>query len=77
MKQAGSGNGLAHLTAEVIEQLGADTVIHGHFGNDRTELTVRLPGTVGLAPGEVLSLRVAPEHLHLFDPETGVRLDGD
>ena len=71
----GNGNGRAHLTAEVIEQLGADTVIHGHFGGDRRNLTVRLQGTVGFAPGEVLPLRVAPERLHLFDPETGARLD--
>jgi sn-glycerol 3-phosphate transport system ATP-binding protein len=72
-----NGNGLAHLTAEVVEQLGADTVIHGHFGSDRTDLTVRLQGTVRLTPGETLALRVAPEHLHLFDASTGDRLDGD
>jgi sn-glycerol 3-phosphate transport system ATP-binding protein len=72
-----NGNGLAHLTAEVVEQLGADTVIHGHFGSDRADLTVRLQGTVRLTPGEVLSLHVAPEHLHLFDADTGVRLGGE
>ncbi len=77
LELAGNGNGLAHLTAQVIEQLGADTVIHGHFGDDRAELTVRLQGTVRLAPGEKLPLHVAPEHLHLFDPETGVRLGGE
>jgi len=72
----GNSNGLAHLTAEVVEQLGADTVIHGHFGNDRADLTVRLQGIVRLTPGEVLALRVAPEHLHLFEADTGARLDG-
>jgi sn-glycerol 3-phosphate transport system ATP-binding protein len=77
LKQAGNENGLAHLTAEVIEQLGADTVIHGHFGAERSALTVRLQGTVGIAPGEVLSLRVAPKHLHLFDADTGARLGND
>jgi sn-glycerol 3-phosphate transport system ATP-binding protein len=76
LELAESGNGLAHLNVEVIEQLGADTLIHGHFGDDRTDLTLRLQGTVGLSPGEVLPLRVTPEHLHLFDPETGARLSG-
>jgi len=77
LELTGNGNGLAHLTAQVIEQLGADTVIHGHFGNDQADLTVRLQGTVRLAPGEMLALHVAPERLHLFDPESGVRLGRD
>jgi sn-glycerol 3-phosphate transport system ATP-binding protein len=77
MELAEDGNGLAHLTVQVVEQLGADTVIHGHFGSDRTALTVRLQGTVWLAPGEVLPLHVAPERLHLFDTDTGARLGGD
>jgi sn-glycerol 3-phosphate transport system ATP-binding protein len=74
LELAGDGNGLAHLTVQVVEQLGADTLIHGHFGGDRTDLTVRLQGTADIAPGEVLPLHVAPEHLHLFDPESGARL---
>ena len=69
-----AGDGVAHLRAQVIEQLGADTLIHGHFGSDRTDLTVRLRGTVNLKPDETLPLRVAPEHLHLFDPAGGARL---
>ncbi len=58
----------------MVEQLGADTLIHGHFGSDRTDLRVRLRGTVNLKPDEVLPLRVGPEHLHLFDPAGGARL---
>jgi sn-glycerol 3-phosphate transport system ATP-binding protein len=77
MELAEDGNGLTHLTVQVVEQLGADTVIHGHFGSDQTALTVRLQGTVWLAPGEVLPLHVAPERLHLFDTDTGARLGGD
>ncbi|MFQ5774801.1 MAG: sn-glycerol-3-phosphate import ATP-binding protein UgpC [Kiloniellaceae bacterium] len=71
---AEDGQGLAHLSVEVIEQLGADTLIHGHFGSDRTDLTVRLRGTMDLTPGDVLPLTVRPEHLHLFDPDSGARL---
>jgi sn-glycerol 3-phosphate transport system ATP-binding protein len=71
-----NGQGVAHLTVAVVEQLGADTLIHGHFGSDRTDLTVRLQGTLNVAEGELLPLAVAPEHLHIFDPESGRRLDG-
>ena len=64
------------LTVDVVEQLGADTLVHGHFGADRTDLTVRLGGTQRLAAGAVLSVCVAPERLHMFDPGTGRRLEG-
>ncbi len=71
---AGDNDGVARLTVQVIEQLGADTVIHGHFGSDRTDLIMRVPGIMHLKPGEVLPVRVAPKHLHLFDPGNGARL---
>ncbi len=74
LELAGDGDGIAHLSVQVVEQLGADTLIHGHFGGDRTDLTVRVRGTVNLKPDEVLPLRVGPEHLHLFDPAGGARL---
>ena len=56
------------------EQLGADTLVHGRFGADRTDLTVRLSGIRHLKHGEALPLQVSPRHLHLFDPESGARL---
>jgi sn-glycerol 3-phosphate transport system ATP-binding protein len=74
--ETADGEANAHLTVEVVEQLGADTLVHGHFGSDRTDLTVRLPGVRHLQVGEVLPLAVTPEHLHVFDSETGARLDG-
>ncbi len=74
--EAADGAANAQLSVELVEQLGADTLVHGHFGNDRTDLTARLPGVKNLGAGEILPLSVTPEHLHLFDAETGVRLGG-
>ena len=74
--EAADGEANAQLTVELVEQLGADTLVHGHFGSDRTDLTARLPGVKHLGAGEILPLSVMPEHLHLFDAETGARLDG-
>jgi sn-glycerol 3-phosphate transport system ATP-binding protein len=71
---ATSGGGVAHLNVAVVEQLGADTLVHGHFGSDRTDLTLRLQGTHSFRSGELLPLSIRPDHLHLFDPETGKRL---
>ena len=62
------------LAMDVVEQLGADTIVHGHFGTSSTDLTVRLPGVRHLQPGEVLPLSVKSDHVHLFDAENGVRL---
>jgi sn-glycerol 3-phosphate transport system ATP-binding protein len=73
LEMTGNGDGVAHLTIEVVEQLGADTLIHGHFGDDRTDLTVRAQGIHRLDPGDVVPFAIATEHLHLFDPETGRR----
>lgn len=62
------------MTVTMVEQLGADTLVHGHFGESKSDLTVRLDGIRNIKGGEVLPIRVAPDHLHVFDPETEQRL---
>jgi sn-glycerol 3-phosphate transport system ATP-binding protein len=76
LDMAGSEAGVAHLTVDLVEQLGADTLVHGHFGGERSDLTVRLSGIQSMTSGELLAFNVAPGHLHLFDQDSGVRLDG-
>ncbi len=68
------GEGIAHLTVDMVEELGADTLVHGRLGDDDGDFTVRLRGGQRIAPGDVLPLEVTPEQLHLFDPETGKRI---
>jgi sn-glycerol 3-phosphate transport system ATP-binding protein len=77
LERAEAGAEVLHLTVDLVEQLGADTLIHGQFGGERSSLTVRMSGTHSLASGEILPVRVAPDHLHLFDSETGKRVDSD
>lgn len=69
-----STEGALPLTVTMVEHLGADTLVHGHFGNDKTDLTVRQNGTLQVKPGDVLSITVSKDHLHLFDPETEKRI---
>jgi sn-glycerol 3-phosphate transport system ATP-binding protein len=71
---AEEGNGILHLNVDHVELLGADTLVHGHFGEDKTSLTARLPGVQHLAKNTVLPLVVTPEKLHLFDKESGNRI---
>jgi sn-glycerol 3-phosphate transport system ATP-binding protein len=62
------------LVVDVIEQLGADTLVYGHVGADRTPLTVRLHGIAAVSPGDTLALRVAPDQIHVFASDSGRRL---
>ena len=62
------------LTVELAEMLGADTVVHGRLVADGPLLLARLPGTVRTQRGERLPLTIAPEHIHLFNRESGKRV---
>ncbi|ETW94618.1 MAG: hypothetical protein ETSY1_34035 [Candidatus Entotheonella factor] len=65
---------VVHLQVDLVEELGADTLVHGHLGSLPTPLTVRLPGINKVHAGTQLPLTVASQHLHLFDPATEQRL---
>lgn len=62
------------LTVEVVEILGADTIVHGNLGNGDF-LTIRLPGSFKITTGDRLNMQTMPDHIHIFDPETGKRLN--
>jgi sn-glycerol 3-phosphate transport system ATP-binding protein len=62
------------LRVDQVEILGADTLVHGHFGEKRTRLTIRLQDVHHFDKKTVLSATVPPDKLHLFDSKTGRRL---
>jgi len=68
-----TGDGLLALQTELLERLGADTIVHGRL-NGEIRLVARAPGALALSLGETLRLSVRPEHIHLFDAETGRRI---
>ncbi len=76
LKIATDGTGEVRLKVDVVEELGADTLVHGHFGSDDTGLTARLPGARNIKAGEVLGLSVEPGQVHAFDAESGASLGG-
>jgi len=59
------------LAVELVEGLGADTVVHGRIAGEGDLVLARLPGSARVTEGDRLNLAVAPGELHLFDPETG------
>jgi sn-glycerol 3-phosphate transport system ATP-binding protein len=63
-----------NLTVDHVELLGADTLVHGHFGDDKTLLTARLSDVQHFEKHTVLPLMVPPQKMHLFDKESGKRI---
>jgi sn-glycerol 3-phosphate transport system ATP-binding protein len=59
---------------ELAEPLGADTLLHGRFGESRELVTVRQSGHVLAKPGERRRFKAEPGHLHLFDATSGKRI---
>ncbi|MCP3689949.1 MAG: sn-glycerol-3-phosphate import ATP-binding protein UgpC [Gammaproteobacteria bacterium] len=65
---------MRNLTVGLVEHLGSDTLVHGHFGADQTDMTIRLAGIQHYNLDEVLPLHIAPDKIHLFDPVSEKRL---
>ena len=74
LQVAAAGRGAFEIGVDIVEALGADTLVHGRIG-DSALLTARLPGTMSFTSGQRLALTVTPDHLHLFDAASGKRLN--
>ena len=62
------------LITQLVEHLGADTLVHGHFGQNQTDMTIRLAGIQDFKVDQPLPLHIEPDKIHLFDADTGKRL---
>ncbi|WP_431855788.1 sn-glycerol-3-phosphate import ATP-binding protein UgpC [Azospirillum sp.] len=62
------------VTVELVEALGADTVVHGRLAGGQV-LLARLPGLPSCREGDALTLVAPAEAWHLFDAETGKRVE--
>jgi multiple sugar transport system ATP-binding protein len=63
---------------EVVEEFGADAYVFctAELGGSSTRLVARTEARLAPAQGERISLRPRAEQAHLFDVETGDRLEG-
>jgi sn-glycerol 3-phosphate transport system ATP-binding protein len=60
------------IDVDLVEALGADTLVHGRIAD--ATLTVRLPGSAVVKEGDRVPLALAPDAVHAFDKATGKRL---
>jgi sn-glycerol 3-phosphate transport system ATP-binding protein len=70
------GEALLEPDIDFIELLGSDSLVYGHLGADKagTRVAARLHTSMVAKEGR-LPLRFAAEHMHLFDPESGKRIE--
>ncbi len=60
------------LAVDLVEPLGSETLLHGRL-SDATPLIVKLAGAV--PPGEGFAVSLPPAAVHVFDADTGGRLE--
>jgi multiple sugar transport system ATP-binding protein len=59
--------------ADVVEYLGAEELIHLSVGNN--DVVALIDSEHRVKPGDALTLKVALDKIHLFDPESTLALD--
>jgi multiple sugar transport system ATP-binding protein len=64
------------LAVRLVEELGADAYLHGttEHGGEKHPLVVRVDGRRPPVMGSVVDLTVRSDEVHLFHPETGLRV---
>ena len=62
------------LRVDLVEPLGAESLVHGRLAGSTEDFTVKLQGGAPVR-GSVLPVDLPPTHLHVFDAASGVRLD--
>ncbi len=63
--EAGPGDARFEATADVVEYLGNDELLHVNTGGQ--DIVAIVPSSNRIAPGDVLKLHVPGEKLHVFD----------
>jgi len=67
-------NGPFKLQVELLEQLGANTLVHGVLQGTDTAVVASLNGVQTIESGTILGFEAPSHDLHLFNPENGKRI---
>ncbi len=72
LRLTASPEGAMPMTVDLVEALGADTLVYGQVGQD--QIVSRLPHDAPVKLGDRINLSFAATDIHLFDAGTGARL---
>jgi multiple sugar transport system ATP-binding protein len=66
------------VTVTVVEELGSDAFVYGTSGVEGTPSNViaRVPARGSVRKGDVIHVTTDPNHVHVFDADSGARLSG-
>ena len=67
--------GNLHIVVQMIEQLGANSLIHGVLENTDVEIVASLPGHIIAEAGSKMSFAVKDQNIHVFNSESGKRVE--
>ena len=75
VKVAKTGEGLP-VDVDLVEELGADGYLYGHTEVDgnRVDIVARVDGRSHPNAGDKVFITPEPNHIHVFDTESGLRL---
>jgi multiple sugar transport system ATP-binding protein len=75
IKVSNTGEGLK-VDVDVIEELGADGYLYGHteIDGNRVDIVARVDGRSHPNAGDKVVILPEPNHIHVFDTESGERL---
>jgi len=71
-----SGEGLS-VEVDLVEELGADGYLYGHtdIEGSRVDIVARVDGRIHPHAGDTVFITPEPKHIHVFDVESGLRLN--
>jgi multiple sugar transport system ATP-binding protein len=72
LSSTGTGTGSITTTADVVEYLGNEELIHAQVAGD--DMVALISSDHRVKTGDALTLTVTPDKLHLFDLETSASL---
>jgi len=70
------GNGELAGEVMLVEELGADALLHVRLAGEANQVVARTEGRTPPAPGQEVTFHVQPDDVFAFHPVTGARLAG-
>ena len=75
LRLAQPGEAAIPVVLRSVERLGADAFGYGLVQGSDQPMVLRLPGTSPAARGDCIAVVPDPAQLHVFDPQTGARIE--